>query len=143
MAETINYNYSAPTKSIWLKLKNNGESCKIRIVSDPVKYLSTYQDKTAEKYAWLVIDRADEVIKVFVVGKQIWDKVAALAKNEDWGDPMTYDLTVTRVGTSPSNFYDVSPSPNNRGALTTVEEGLVMACDIDLAKAVEEKKKDN
>ena len=141
-AESITYDYSAPSNSVYLNLKSNGESCKFRIVSDPIKFEDEYQGKKNERYAWLVLDRKDSIIKVFKCGKEIWKKVSSFAKNPDWGDPMTYDITVLRVGTSPSNFYDVAPSPANKGDLTTEEMAMVMACDIDLAKAVEPKKKE-
>lgn len=139
MAEQTDYNYNPPSKSVYLRLKANGESCKIRIVSDPVKFQSEYQGKVSEKFAWLVLDRADNQIKVFQCGKDIWKKVSAFAKNPDWGDPTKYDLTILRTGLSPSNFYDVAPSPNNKGDLTDDEMALVMNCEIDLAKAVEKK----
>ena len=138
MAENINYDYKAPTQSLYLRLKSNGETCKIRIVSEPVKFQSEYQGKVSERYAWLVLDRADGIIKVFQCGKDIWKKVSAFAKNPDWGDPMQYDLTITRTGLSPSNFYDVAPSPT-KGELTQEEMALVLGTTIDLAKAVERK----
>lgn len=144
MAETITYDYSPPTNSVWLKLKNNGDQIKIRIVSEPIKYQADFQGKTVEKYAWLVIDRnspedALSPIKIFNCGKQIWDAIRNLSKDPDWGDPMTFDITITRNGTSPSNFYSVSPSPSNKGPITAEEMALVMACEIDLATAVEKK----
>lgn len=139
MAETINYDYKAPSQSVYLRLSNNGDSVKFRIVSDPIKFQSEYQGETREKYAWLVLDRADGKIKVFQCGKSIWKLVSALAKNPDWGDPMMYDLTITRTGASPSNFYDVAPSPNNKGELTQEELQLVMESPIDLNRAVEQR----
>lgn len=138
MGEQINYDYKAPSTSAYLRLKSNGESCKFRIVSDPVKFQSEYQGKVSEKYAWLVFDRADKAVKVFQCGKDIWKKVSAFAKNPDWGDPTQYDITVTRTGISPSNFYDVAPSPT-KGELTQEEMALVMGTTIDLVKAVERK----
>lgn len=138
MSEAINYDYQAPTQSIFLRLKSNGETCKFRIVSEPVKFNSEYKGVVSEKYAWLVLNRADGKINIFQCGKDIWKKVSAFAKNPDWGDPMQYDITVTRTGLSPSNFYDVAPSPN-KGELTQEEMALVLGCPIDLAKAVEKK----
>lgn len=139
MAESINYDYKAPSQSVYLRLKSNGESCKFRIVSEPIKFISVYEGKETEKYAWLVLDRADTQIKVYACGKDVWKKISSLAKNPDWGDPMQYDITVTRTGTSPSNFYDVSPSPNNKGDLPQEEMALVLGSTIDLVKAVERK----
>jgi hypothetical protein len=138
---SVTYDYSPPTNSVFLNLKNNGDACKIRIVSEPIKFADSYQGKPTERFAWLVIDRADQVIKVFKCGPDIWKKVTAFVKDPDWGDPMTYDLTVTRVGTSPSNFYSVTPSPVGKGPLNEIEMAVVMASDIDLAKAVEMKRK--
>lgn len=142
----VNYDYSSPVHSPFLRLKGKGDTCKIRIVSEPVKFMNTYQGKESERYAWLVIDRSSEVedeyfIKIFQGGAQIWNKIKSYVKNEEWGDPMTYDLTIERTETSPANYYDVTPSPSNKGPLTTEEMALVMACNIDLAKAVEPKVK--
>jgi hypothetical protein len=140
MAENISYDYQAPSQSVYLRLKSNGESCKIRIVSDPVKFQSEYQGKIAEKYAWLVIDRVDQTIKVFQCGKDIWKKVSAFAKNPDWGNPQEYDITILRTGISPSNFYDVAPSPAGKGPISEDEMAMVLACPINLMQAVEKKK---
>lgn len=140
MGEAINYDYKAPSSSAYLRLRNNGESCKIRIVSEPVKFQAEYEGQIKEKYAWLVLDRADGEIRVFPVGVSIWKKISALANNPDWGDPTTYDITITRTGKSPSDFYDVAPSPNNKGDLTKAEMEKVMACDLDLINMVEQKK---
>lgn len=145
MPEAIDYSYSPPNNSIYLRLKTNGETIKIRLVTEPVKYLSDFKDKntgqvtTSEKYAWLVIDRADGKVKVFQCGKDIWKKVSALVKNPDWGSPLTYDLTITRLGLNPQNFYDVAPSPNNKGEITEEEKQQVMTCGIDLAEALKPK----
>lgn len=147
MAETISYDYTSPVKSPFLRLKSKGDSCKIRIVSDPVKFGNIYHDpktdldKKQEKYAWLVLDRNiapddDFPIKIFTGGSQIWTKIKTYVKDEDWGDPMTYDLTITRTENSPSDYYSVTPSPNNKGDLTTEEMGIVMGCDIDLVDTI-------
>lgn len=148
MAETINYDYTAPVRSPFLRLKSKGESVKLRIVSDPVKFGNVYHDpktntdKPQEKYAWLVLDRNagpdDEFpIKIFTGGSQIWGKLKNYVKDADWGDPMTYDLTIVRTETSPSDYYSMVASPNNKGELTTEEMALVMACEIDLADTME------
>ena len=146
MTEPVTYDYTSPVHSPFLRLKSKGDVCKIRIVSDPIKFQNVYQGKQQEKFAWLVIDRNvsldDEyVIKIFTAGKQVWDKIKTFYKDPDWGDVMTYDLTVTRTENSAADYYSVSPSPNNKGALTTEEMALVMATQIDLSDAIEKSTK--
>lgn len=41
----------------------------------------------------------------------IQGQIQALAENEDWGDPRTFDLTVTRKGEGLDTEYNTQPSP--------------------------------
>ena len=66
------------------------------------------------KYFWAfsVFDYADKKVKILeITQKGIQQKIMNLTKNEDWGNPKGYDLTVTRSGTGMDTEYDVMPSP--------------------------------
>jgi len=93
--------------------------------------------KKAEVFAWLVIDRADGEVKMFQAPKSIYLKIRnELLTDDDWGDPVNYDLKITRTEEQ-GNYYSTIPTPKNMGPITEEEKKLVDECDIDLEKELE------
>lgn len=119
----------------FLRLKKKGDKCKIRLVSTPFHYKDVYQGKENERFAWQVIDRADNTVKVFTAGVSIYLIIKGLAESEDWGDPETFDLTIERTEESTANFYKVIPSPK-KSDLTSEEKKLVKEADLDVQSLV-------
>jgi hypothetical protein len=134
MVEEISYDYKPQTAGgKFLTLKNKGDSVKIRIVSTPVHFQREWQGQKKERFAWLVIDRADGKIKVFVGGVSIYLGIRDLYNSEDWGDPTKYDITITRTEESPANYYRIVPSPK-KTELTDEEREMIATTEIDLLK---------
>jgi hypothetical protein len=112
---------------------------KLRIFSLAHYSLGEYTDpesgeKThSDKYSWVVWNYDDDKAQILSKGKSVFNQIAELSQDEDWGDPTTYDIKITRTGKGMETRYSVVPSPS-KGTLT---EAQVEACEaIDLPKVV-------
>jgi hypothetical protein len=124
--------YEAPkSNSQYFKI-NDGDN-KIRILSRPVlgwqdwgpdnkpirftmkdKPLKALDPKKPVQHFWSMIiwDYADSKIKIMhLTQATIRNMIQALAKNEEWGNPSGYDLTINRKGSKQLTEYSVTPSP--------------------------------
>jgi hypothetical protein len=129
-------NYKRPeTSSNYIKLSDGPN--KLRILSAPIffhEYWNTDKKpvRSAEPFKGVPADaRLDEgrfkpkyawalAVWNYALGAvQVWQITQAsiqgpledLALNEDWGDPRSYDITVTRKGEGMDTEYSVQPSP--------------------------------
>jgi len=132
MSVTFGYDYEPKSNSAYVKLVAKGSQAKIRLITEPVKFQEEFEGKVSDKFAWLVIDRADGNIKGFKGGVSIYKLIRSLALNEDWGDPKNYDLTITRTEEQ-GNYYTIQPSPN-KSPLTDEEQGKIIASDLSVEK---------
>lgn len=126
--------------SQYLRLTEKGETAKVRIASEPYRSLRIWKeserkymdgDKVAglaeaqidaimrdpdftisEVFSWKVVDRFDGQAKVLTMPGSVFKKLAALAANEDWGDPVDYDITVERTENPGSGYWTITPTPN-------------------------------
>ena len=139
VADYIGYDFQPETTSgLFLRLKKKGDKIKIRLVSTPVHFQKEWQGKKREQFAWLVIDRKENIVKVFTSGVSIFLIVKGYAESEDWGNPTKYDLTITRTEESTANYYRVTPSPKKTD-ITEEELKLIKDSKIDLKTIVEGK----
>jgi len=136
---TNGYEFEPKDSGNYLKLKKAGDKAKIRLASTPIHFQEDYQGKMNERFAWIVIDRADNEIKAFKGGVMIYKKVKELLLNDDWGDPMQYDLTITRTEED-GNYYTVIASPK-KSDITKEELEAIKKADIDLEKMFKVKDK--
>lgn len=134
---------------LFLRLKEKGQSVRVRLVSEPLHWTETTDKITDEegnpkelkKVAWVVIlkDLVDgkpvKSVKVYEGGPMVYNAIKALAKSDDWGDPTTYDLTITRTEKQGS-YYTVHPNPKPMGPISAEEAELVKAAGIVLADTV-------
>lgn len=144
--------------SLFLRLKSKKESCRIRIMTAPLREPKIWfegQDKTppmkpegvalltkgqwatvmrdptyrvSEVFHFLVIDRTDGQAKIFTTTGGVYGKIRQFAQDAEWGDPIQYDLTVTRTENPGKNYYEVVPSPN-KSAPTIAERAKIDAID--------------
>lgn len=66
------------------------------------------------KHFWAFVcwNYQEEKIQVLeITQKGIQSNIKDLVDNEDWGDPFSYDITVTRKGQKLETKYTVQPSP--------------------------------
>lgn len=131
------YDFEPKTKEgNFIQLKKKGDTVKIRLVSTPFIFNEAYEQdgiKTiTQRFAWIVIDRSDKKVKSFKGGTQIYKAIKSFASNEDWGDPMMYDLTITRTEEK-GNYYTVIASPN-KYPISDDEKNKIAIANIDLEK---------
>lgn len=114
------YNDNEPSGSgLFLKLKD-GDNFRVRVLGLPAVYDSTFTDKETQKktvstkYAWPVYNFDTEKVQVLQGGATIYNSLNALIQNEDWGDPVEYDVKVARTGSGLNDTkYSVTPSPKS------------------------------
>lgn len=101
------------------------------------------------RWAWIVIDREDGRPKVFMGPNSIAlrlrdlsELISAKTKNPIWGDPRTFDVTITYIEKS-NGFgeYKIEPDPDSRGELTEEEKKLVDSCGYNLEEELKGSKK--
>ena len=114
----------------------NNENKPVRLEEKPESIPSDirYENgKYSIKHFWAftVIDRADGKVKICeITQSSIQQQVKAIVDNEDWGDPKSYDINVTRTGDSLETKYTVQPSPHK--PLTDEEVELVKNTYVNL-----------
>lgn len=107
----------------------DGESKKIRIVSDAVRYesISTFggEEKPRVQFLAYVIDREDGKIKPYLMPASVMGFVSQLQDSEEYGFPkdsdIPYDITVSRNKEGGRTVYAVVASRKNSN-LTEVEQ---------------------
>ena len=127
----------------FLRLKEKGQEVRLRLATNAYRYIDVYTDKDTgkteqrRKVAWGAIvkekDADGKMTKravVFVNGPQVYGCVQDLTKEEEWGDPMTYDLKITRSEDSPAKYYTVVPLPTQNKDLTPDEKALLKEANL-------------
>lgn len=127
------YEYEPKQNSIFLTLKNRDDQVKIRLVSIPVHFTDEYQGKSFENFAWKVIDRTTGEVKAFKANGSVYGKIKKLAEDEAWGDPQTYDLTISRPEEKGDDYFKVEPS-KEKSSITDVEKEMIVNTNCDLRK---------
>lgn len=99
---------------LFLRLKD-GESVKLRVVSEPAVYTQEFgegdEKKITTRYAWVVFNHNEKRSQVFSQGVSVFRQLAELV--EDWGEPTDYDVTVRRTGEMLETRYSVTPAPKS------------------------------
>ncbi len=101
------------------------------------------------KFAWGVIDRADGRAKIFIAKISVAIAIKELSEMKEkdgkptWGDPMTFDIRVTRTEIT-GQYYKTVALPSTLNTPMTKEElKLIKEAEFDLLKALEGSKKSN
>ena len=131
------YDYEPVDNSPYLKLKSKGDKVKIRLASRPIHFQETFEEegeepKVSEKFAWIVINKDTGDVKVYKAGVMIYKKIKDLALDSEWGDPTTYDITITRTEEK-GNYYVLVPSPN-KSEITKEEKQRISDANLDLER---------
>lgn len=128
--------------SLFLRLRAKGDKVRIRLVSEPVRYLDTFEDKSTgerterRKVAWLAISKevvggqTSKRVVIFTSGPQVYGVIRDLAESADWGDPTTFDVVVERTEEQ-GKYYVVTPMPKPMGPLSSDERELILEAAID------------
>jgi hypothetical protein len=90
-------------------------------------------NKSKNRYAWIVIDRKDEKVKILEVGWSVYEQLLALAKDEEYGELQGYDIKIKKTGESLETSYQVVASPK-KTAISEDEKANIEKTNIDLEK---------
>ncbi len=137
-------------KDNYLKLEK-GEH-KIRILSKPVVGYLDWRDKKPLRFrlgekpanavdpavpikdmaAFIVWNYTHKKIQVMeVTQRTILNKISALTKDEDWGDPYFYDIKITKSGEGAMTKYDTIALPHKPLDPAIKEAFLQKKCNLD------------
>lgn len=88
---------------------------RVRILTEPLPYESSYNNKPTLKWVCYLLDRGDATIKLAFLATSIARHLGNIQLNEDYGFadfPMPYDVTITVInaGTKEAR-YSLLPSP--------------------------------
>jgi hypothetical protein len=90
------------------------------------------------QYRWYVgvISRQENKCGILEISSQIMTGIKSLVEDDDWGDPSSYDIDVTRGPKGSQPLYNVNPKPHKK--LTKSEETMVANFleNLNLAKMV-------
>lgn len=169
------YDYEPKAKpSKFLRLKDKGQVVKVRIASKPYRNVKVWKEgirepmsdeqaaqmdaeawyktladpdsSVTENFVWAVIDREDNQPRYLQATAGIYKSIKEYAAHSDWGDPTSYDITITRTEQPGRGYYSVMPSPNKTilqtGELEKIKT-LDFAKDMPNARPVSEKQIDD
>lgn len=118
---------------LYLKIKD-GETVKLRIASEPAIF-ETEGERDGKvtlttRYGWKVYNQDAKAAQILQQSATFFKSIAALAQDEEWGDPRDYDIKITRQGSSFNDTtYTVMPSAN-REPLDQEASDAVKAIDL-------------
>lgn len=118
---------------LYLKIKD-GETAKLRIASEPAIFEAQgeREGKTtlSTKYGWVVWNQEAKAAQILQQSATFFKSIAALAQDEEWGDPQGYDIKVSRQGSGFNDTtYTVMPSAN-REALDEQTKDAIEKIDL-------------
>jgi hypothetical protein len=103
------YTPPAGNGGLFLKL-NDGDSFRLRILGEPVVFENEYEGKLSTRYGWPVYNHDAEAQQILQGGATVYNAIAELATDDDWGDPSEYDVKVGRKGSGLNDTkYSVTP----------------------------------
>tara|TARA_Y100001951_G_scaffold43222_1_gene34259 strand:- start:242 stop:793 length:552 start_codon:yes stop_codon:yes gene_type:complete len=74
-----------------------------------------FADKIKEFYAMLVWNYSEGCLQVLeLTQSKLRQELLTLARDEEWGDPRTYDLKIVRNGEGLETTYAMQPSPKKK-----------------------------
>ena len=90
------------------------------------------KDKPKKFMALVVIDRADDEVKILEITQQsIIKAIKALAENAKWGNPFTYDISVVKKGEGKKTRYTVTPEPKSVLSKELIKAAMAKPCDLE------------
>lgn len=115
--------YTPPAGNGGLFLKvNDGDVVRLRVLGDPVVFENEYEGKLSTRYAWPVYNHDEGKLQVFQGGATIFNEIASIATDEDWGDITETDIKVGRKGQGTDTKYSVQPAPKAQPVPEDLEE---------------------
>jgi hypothetical protein len=122
----------------YLKIKD-GQKVKVRFASEPAIFQSESKPdehgntRLSTRYGWLIWNQDEQVAQTFEQSATFFKNLAVLAQDEEWGDPMGYDINITRKGEMLETTYTLTPSANREPLSKAAKDELA---SIDLIAAL-------
>lgn len=119
---------------------DDGEKKPVRsaITDEPDAPSKDPKDKPKKFMTLVVIDRADDVVKILEITQQSVIKgIQGLARNEKWGSPFGYDINVEKKGADKKTRYTVTPSPKKPLSKQDIAAANEKPCNLDALYAGE------
>lgn len=124
---------------LYLKIAD-GETVKLRMASEPAIFETeserddpdnpgTKKTVISTRYGWVVFNQDSKTAQILQQSATFFKNLAALAQDEEWGDPTGYDIKVSRKGTELETKYTIVPS-TNREPLDSEARDAVKAIDL-------------
>jgi hypothetical protein len=141
--------YEVPSSNNYLKLQPGDN--KIRIVSKPIIGWEDWKDnkpirfrmsdkpqtsidpEKPIKHFWAMLAwdyKSNKLAILEITQKSIQKAIEGLAKNEDWGSPLNYDITISKSGSGLDTEYAVVPIPPK--PLSEEVQGLIIGTQVNL-----------
>lgn len=110
-------NHKVPTANggLYLKLED-GQTVSLRLATEPYIYQSVFTQadgatKFSTRYAWVIFNHDENAAQVLQLSATTFKTIQGYANDEDYGDPTTYNLKITRNGTGTDTTYAIIASP--------------------------------
>lgn len=101
----------------------NGKPVRFKMEEKPVDLRPFKEQKLSHFWAmpvWSFNAKSVQVLQL--TQKGIQKALEALARNEDWGSPLGYNITVKREGEKLETEYFINPSPHSEIPVEVVEK---------------------
>jgi len=120
----------------WVVWEDDGEGnrkpVRTQISDEPENPTGEDKDRPKKFMALAVIDHADGEVKILELTQQsIIKAIKAYAQNPDWGNPFSYDITITKSGEGLKTKYNTQASPKKPLAKDLVKSAMAKRCNLD------------
>lgn len=118
---------------LYLKIQE-GQPVRLRIASEPAIF-ETEGERDGKvtlstRYGWKVYNQDTKQAQILQQSATFFKNLAALAQDEEWGDPTGYDIKISRQGSSFNDTtYTITPSAN-REPLDSEAKEAIKAIDL-------------
>lgn len=102
--------YTPPSSGAFLKIEP-GQTVKLQLATEPYIFNNDYQGNISQRYAWVVWNFDEAEAQILQLSVTSFRQLKALAEDEDYGDPETYPIKITREGSGTDTKYMITPSP--------------------------------
>ena len=93
---------------LFLKL-SDGETVKVRLMSDPVYFDNEYKGSLSSRFAWIAWNHDEQKAQIWATNGATYNSIKDLVLDDEYGDPSKYDIKITRTGVEQQTRYSIRP----------------------------------
>ena len=106
----------------WKVEEGKDKPVRFEMDNKPIDLREFKEQKISHFWAMPVWNFQTKGIQVLqITQKGIQEALESLARNEDWGSPLTYNITINKKGEKLKTEYQVHPSPHTEAPLDAQE----------------------